>query len=395
MKELINVEQPVTIGSRDWDLLETPTTGSINLEFTSRCNLRCVYCSLSHPDYIGQDLTCIGDFDAFVKDLKARSIDKICISGTGETLILKDWRSYCQKLLEAGFSLTLISNFAREMDQEDYDTLARLSQIDVSCDTVDLKLFRKLRRGADFRMLVYNMARVRAAACKNGHEIPLFAWSCVVTDQNILGLENYVATGISMGVRQFNFCNLAKISDLPHADSFNHVCEMPREQFYEALGALERALKLIKGFGLKFVCHDGLLDSINARVNQDQAKANDVTRQTKVEERSSWKEEGGMGVTTYSAQPQSGQTRDCLDPWNYAIVRADGGVTPCCFYSPVGSLSSGQSINDILNNSSIKRLRQNLLSGDLDTACRTCPGRPLTDCGTLREKVRDHLAQTG
>ncbi len=394
MTELIHVEHPVKLECPDGDLLEASTTRSINLEFTSRCNLRCVYCSLSHPDYVGQDLTFVGDFESFVKDLKTRNIHNICISGTGETLILQDWRSYCERLLAAGFSLSLTSNFARQMDQEDYDILARLTQIDVSCDTVDLKVFRKLRRGSDFRMLVYNMARVRAAACKNGHKPPLIAWSCVVTDQSVLGLENYVGTGISLGVRQFNFCNLAKIADLPDADSFNHVCEMPQEQFYEAVGVLERALKMIGRFGVEFVCHDGLLDSIHARINHEHAKAGKATSLTQSDAPPEWKELVCSSVTAYSVHPQNGQTRDCLDPWNYAIVRANGDVTPCCFHSPVGSLSSGQSLNDILNNTTIKRIRQNLLSGDLDTSCRVCPGRPVTESVALRNKVKGHLAQT-
>ncbi len=393
MIELVNPKRHVEIGSSLSHLLEAPTTGSLNLEFTSRCNLRCVYCSVSGTDYVGQDLTFVGEFDSFVKELKARNLRHICINGTGETLIYKDWRSYCQKLLVAGFSLTLISNFAREMEQEDYDTLARLTQINVSCDTVDLKLFRKLRRGGDFRTLAYNMGRVRAAACKNGHMVPRFGWTCVVTDQNVLDLENFVATGISLGVTQFALNNLSKLSSLPHADSFNHVCEMPHEQFYNALGSLERAMNLIKKFGVELCCEAGLLDSIHARANQEAAKPEDATNRMQVKERSSWKEDRSS-VTTYSAHPRSGQTRDCLDPWNYAIVRADGNVSPCCQREPVGSLASGQSLNDILNNSNIKQVRQNLLSGDLDTTCRFCVSRSLIDQGALRDKVRSHLAQT-
>ena len=391
MAELIHVERSVGVVDSDCDLLEVHSTNSINLEFTSRCNLRCVYCELSHPDYVGQDLTFIGDFDSFVKDLKARNIRHVCINGTGETLILKDWRSYCLKLIEAGFATSLISNFAREMDQEDYDCLARLSHINVSCDTVDLKLFRKLRRGGDFRTLVYNMARVRAAACKNGHKMPKIGWSCVVTDQNILGLENYVATGMSLGVTQFAFNNLSKIADLPDADSFNHVCEMPHEQFYAALGSLERALKLIRAFNLEICCESGLLDSIQARATRDSSKSMDVTNRTQTDETSQWKEATSAGVV-YSVSPKSGQTRDCLDPWTYAMVRANGDVSPCCQLGPVGSLASGQSLSDILNNSAMKRLRQNLLSGDLDTGCRRCASRPVTDCGALQDKLIGNLA---
>src|SRR5213079_2481089 len=38
------------------DLLASDRTQVAHLEFTSRCNLRCVYCAVSQPTYSGRDL---------------------------------------------------------------------------------------------------------------------------------------------------------------------------------------------------------------------------------------------------------------------------------------------------------------------------------------------------
>ena len=379
--------------SEHMGLVDVPTTKTIHLEFTSRCDLRCVYCSVSGPNYVGQDLSFPKNFDQFVKEMKARNIQEVLINGHGETLILNNWRSYCHKLLEAGFSISLISNFARELSPEDYDTLARLSNIQISCDTIDLKLFRKIRRGGDFRTLVYNMGRVRAAAAKNGHGVPSFSWSCVVSDQNVLDLDTYVSMGIGLGVRQFTFCNLVKYSDIPGDFTVNHLCEMPKEQFFQALQKLERALSLIRSFGRDCELQDGLLQSIQNRVNKENLKTEHGSTRNDGQNSQEWKESLPSGATRYSMSPADGQTRDCLDPWTFALVKSSGEVEPCCWHTSVGSLSSGQTLHEILNGQKIQTIRKNLLTGNLDERCRTCPARPLTDINVLQGKVKRHVDQ--
>ena len=61
---------------------------------------------------------------------------------------------------------------------------------------------------------------------------------------------------------------------------------------------------------------------------------------------------------------------------------------PCCrTVRPVGFLSDGLKLDDILNNSEMMRFRESLLTGDLKDVCRTCNIRGWTEIDKLEFKV--------
>jgi len=93
-----------------------------------------------------------------------------------------------------------------------------------------------------------------------------------------------------------------------------------------------------------------------------------------------------MANSTHSRFIPEGMTRDCLDPWVYIEIRADGGIAPCCARGPIGDLAT-QSLAEIMNGEKARSLRYALLSGQPDRQCRDCGLRGATDPGTLRLKV--------
>lgn len=96
----------------------------------------------------------------------------------------------------------------------------------------------------------------------------------------------------------------------------------------------------------------------------------------------------------YSRAPTATKpTRDCLDPWFFAQIAAERDVKPCCVRPPIGVLAKGVSIDDVLNGPEIRELRRQLLTGELDAYCASCPTRPLTDPASLRMRVRQEIAQ--
>ena len=100
-----------------------------------------------------------------------------------------------------------------------------------------------------------------------------------------------------------------------------------------------------------------------------------------------------MSFKFYAAQPTPDKsTRDCLDPWFFAYVSANRTVKPCCPHGPIGVLSDDVSLAEILNGPEIQELRRSLLTGELDSDCANCPTRPLTDPGSLREKLLARMA---
>ena len=60
-------------------------------------------------------------------------------------------------------------------------------------------------------------------------------------------------------------------------------------------------------------------------------------------------------------------TRDCLDPWRYLEISADGDLRPCCNFQPLARLDDGGSARE---NDAFQALRQSLLSGELQPACQ-------------------------
>jgi hypothetical protein len=86
-----------------------------------------------------------------------------------------------------------------------------------------------------------------------------------------------------------------------------------------------------------------------------------------------------------AAQPKS--TRDCVDPWTYVEVRVNGDVSPCCARGPVGNLKEA-SLAEILWGEPIRRLRTELLTGNLDGTCDGCRARAPIAPEALQQKVR-------
>ncbi len=71
---------------------------SAHFEITSKCNLSCVYCAVSQPDYHG--LILAPDQATKVADwLLANNVTNINLNGHGETTIVSGWEKIVQPLL--------------------------------------------------------------------------------------------------------------------------------------------------------------------------------------------------------------------------------------------------------------------------------------------------------
>lgn len=348
-------------------LLRSDVTARADIEFTTRCNLRCVYCVSQTPTYSGRDLdsSYLGDI---LECLKRRRVVTLGVSGHGETTTVANWQHYCDRMLDNGLDLYLSTNLARELSDEEITTLSRFHIIQVSCDTADLGLFKKLRRGADFRTVVYNMEKVRSRAILDGRRMPIFWWHCVVSDQTVWKLEEHVAYGLALGVKLFNFINLVVHPDLEECPA-GLITDMPRYDLERLPAYFDRIFHVIKSSGGSYIC-DSLMERLSEKLAEQNTPASD-----------------GLGQRHYAIQ-QSGMTRDCIDPWSYLKVASNSGVMPCCRTPrPVGFLSDGLNLGDILNNSEMMRFRESLLTGELKDVCRTCNIRGWTEIGKLKFKV--------
>ena len=97
----------------------------------------------------------------------------------------------------------------------------------------------------------------------------------------------------------------------------------------------------------------------------------------------------------YTIEPTPDRaTRNCLDPWLFAMVDSTRGIRPCCARQPIGSISRDSPLTETLNGPEIRELREQLLTGQLDASCRACPHKSLIDVRALRLRVRAELVRT-
>jgi hypothetical protein len=85
-------------------------------------------------------------------------------------------------------------------------------------------------------------------------------------------------------------------------------------------------------------------------------------------------------------------TRDCLDPWFFALLNTRRELQPCCWHPSIGTLPVGGALSDLVEGPAMREIRRQLLVGEPNEFCRRCPARPLTDPATLRRRLRSELA---
>lgn len=362
--------------------LVSPRTRVVHIEFTSRCNLRCVYCAASQPTYKGIDLD-VKTIDSAIEALKKREIKVLSVNGHGETTLYKNWHLYCNKMLDAGIQLHIISNFAKEFSQDEIQTLSRFKSIEISCDTNDPELLKKLRRGIDLQTLGLNLSRLQGIALNEKRPLPSISFSCVVSDLNIFNLPDYVAFGKALGVTHFNFCNLTKYPDLKNTLNVNHITEMPVELLPKVKATLDKTFAFLQNSHIEYHFQQGLLDSLNQKI--DDLNSRPMGKGLKPGNNK-------LGPLRYSSSRDGLQTRYCLDPWNFILLQSNKDVSPCCGgHPPIHSLGKNQSLSDSFNSTQIKDLRRQLLTGDLPPYCLNCPVKGWTSIGNLRRKVWNYL----
>ena len=86
----------------------------------------------------------------------------------------------------------------------------------------------------------------------------------------------------------------------------------------------------------------------------------------------------------------------CLQPWVGIHAWPDGSVFPCCMYdsaSPLGN-ANHENINDLVNNSNYKNLREQLLHGEKPKGCNRCYTLEASGVETLRMTTAEQYETT-
>ena len=170
-------------------------TGSyLRLSVTDRCDLRCVYCMAEHMTFLPKaEVLTLEELDRLASVFIGLGVRKLRLTG-GEPLVRKGLMGLIERLsrhLKSGAldELTLTTNGTRLAGFAEALAGIGVRRVNVSMDTLDPELFRRLTRGGDLAQVQAGIAAAQAAgiavkinavalARDNAAEIPdLIKWA--------------------------------------------------------------------------------------------------------------------------------------------------------------------------------------------------------------------------
>jgi MoaA/NifB/PqqE/SkfB family radical SAM enzyme len=351
----------------------------ISTSFTTRCNLRCVYCPEgSHPESFYGEMTppLLAHLIAYAKQ-KGSYVD---ISYYGDSTFHESFGEYARQILDAGVGLAITSNLARFLRDDEIAVLARCRKVAFSFDTQDRDAAKAIRKGLDLRTLVFNILRVRAHCLKNSMPVPPFNLHAVLVDTTVDDLPNVVAFAAAMGLQSVG-CN--ELADFEGAlGNLRNIADLRGPELMSAIAKINEAIELAKRLGIEFNFSGEQVSRINLAASGN-LKEGAATARVGIQGTYYFK--GGDEAN----ELPDGMTRRCIEPWTGPILNPNGEVYPCCARGTVmGVVDADTSFADVHNNESFRKLRLSLITGEnLDTECRVCHLAKPTTPNELRNAV--------
>jgi len=367
-------------------LIQAPTAGwsTAAIEFTSKCNLRCSFCTLSHPDYVGKDAA-PETIETIKRLLAEGDVQSVSISGHGETTIFPNWEHHARELLQAGQALTTITNLAKVLSDEEARAFSCFSEIRVSVDSPDREQLKQMRRKVDLRTILHNIHLIRGHALADYRPGPDFHFTCVLFFENSPFLARLVAlAGSCSATLHLQNPTLVKGLKQPEDAPLTPLNSLNAEQKKQAFEHIVDAYQLGKTLNVQ-VTADPMLEA-----QFDERVASSIEEVSL--EFDDPNSEGSLEFINITTRSKSGHTRLCLEPWSYMLFAQNGEVFSCCVgYPTVAKLDKDSSLEDIYNSPGNQQVRRELLTGELTEHCATCPRKANVSVEELRGHVSEFL----
>jgi molybdenum cofactor biosynthesis enzyme MoaA len=355
------------------------------VEYTSRCNLRCKYCTKSNAgdDAIpGRNMDMESSTIHEVLGFIARSsFREVLLAGTGESTFHPDWKTDIPRLICAAKAANprcfvhFNSNMAQRYGDDAFAVLAQLDGIMVSIDTADADVTREVRAKSDLAVIVYNLTRLRAFCRERGLRLPRIVVNSTVHDQACEGLPALVSLLADLPVAHLALSDMVE-TDGARRHGIRAINKDDPERFAKNVQSLSAAIKRAKDYG-KFSL--SVQPFLAQRLNELQRGA------------------PAAQPGAQAANDQGARTKLCTQPWSRFTVAADASLFPCCNTNmdPVGSLApDADPERDGIDGTRIQSFRQELLLGRPPAVCVDCSNAQSGSARQLQDTVRD-LKQRG
>jgi MoaA/NifB/PqqE/SkfB family radical SAM enzyme len=321
---------------------------SIQIECTTRCNLKCTMCEISYWTEPGGDLQ-VEKLRAMIEHMpRLRRVD---FTGIGEALMNRAFFSALELLKSRGLYVTLNDNFTM-MTEEAARRMIELgvNQIFISLDGATKQTYEQIRVGANFEKVIGNARRLLEIKKEMGKKLPEVKVNAVVSAGNYREIPDIVDLAHDLGIGMVQFVNVMVFENTVGLETSALQSEL-QAKFAEALVRARRLGVLVK------------IELFDKRA-----------------------------------------VESCDFPWKRNFVSYDGYVHPCCYTTQTGDRASqnqrsfgsliNNSFEEIWKNETYSSFRNKMKAGILPSACEHCPkylGKPdrapITDATVKRESL--------
>lgn len=360
--------------------------GNFTIELTSRCNLRCQYCSVPQPvSYGAQDMSRV-KLLSLLKLLSGQRLGSLSVSGRGELTAMAGWQDVCEELMGMGVPLNSVVNLAAPLSWAQAGTLSRFNTLHISIDSADYGQMKDVRKGADLKTILSNAALIRAAAFAERRNPPNIGIIAVATASNFVDLRPLAGLTVAIGASWLILQDLVMdYASETEASPARAVCTLSVEELQKAAANAIEAENILLTRSVGFLVWPSLMEMLQQATEGRKADIETVAVDSPL-----------LGVhRRHAPRLTPGKTRFCTDPWDMLILLADGKTQPCCGgYESVADTNGAYSLDEIVNSQALIELRRRLLTGELDDYCRVCAKAGETTPAELRDCVANSLARS-
>jgi MoaA/NifB/PqqE/SkfB family radical SAM enzyme len=241
---------------------------SIQIECTTRCNLKCTFCELSYWTEKPADLK-LDNVRRMIDHLPR--LKRIDLTGIGESLMNREFLEIVAFLKSRGLYVTLNDNFTLLTEA----TARRIVELGVdhmflSLDGATKATYEQIRVGANFEKVIANARRLADVKRALGKKRPEIKINTVVCQTNYHEMSGVVELAHDMGIGMVVFVNVVTFEDTQGLDTAGAKQEV--ERALTAARARARALGVLVKLELfdkapveqcdfpwrrNFVTHDG------------------------------------------------------------------------------------------------------------------------------------------
>ncbi len=295
----------------------------VQIEITRRCNLSCIMCPRETLDYKNnycEDMS-LSRFKIVIDKLP-QGIDMISVHGLGEPLLHTDIISILDYASKKAPVLLVTNGTLLNEDMLKNILLTGITWFTISMDSPYKNDYEKIRRGANFDKLIYNIKLIAKGHVYSMKKIQ-FTIQMTVSDKNFDSLIDMITLCYELGIPNLNLLGI-------HTNT--------NEKIADFIDNYDNKIDLIKKYALD--------KDINLTINS-------------------------MGGVTFSKQI-------CRRPYKTLFVNCNGLAEPCCIHETPANLRTtignmfDSSFDEIWNGERMLSFREALENEKKPRMCTQC-----------------------